>query len=460
MKEYKNDNQTGQFGNQRTVTVARATETVECRKPKGVKDYTYHKKKMFLFKQAKKGVSLQAEQADWLEDMDKEIDEQELEAHYSYMAKIQEVPTVNLGNDIEPLEQVQYDAEYNVFVNEKQHSEQPESIKNTYLVEKVSSRQELDLLFGPLYNEFLNANTSSVNKSSFSTNNSTQQDTQPTTNIHPTIEPITPTTNVTAKENNTDNQAEIQVDNAHVEDNKIYNVFSTPICEEAESSSRYVDPSNMHTFYQPNQSKHQWIKYHPLSQVHGNLSKLVQTRQQLTKDPKMSKGYAQEESIDFEESFAPVARLEAVWIFVAYAAHKSFPIYQMDIKTTFLNGPLKEEVNVVQPNGYVDPDHPKKVYRLRKALYGLKQAPRAWTLDPPIPKRYLYQSGQDSGFELTAFLDFDHTECLDTRKSTSRGIQFLCDRLVSWMSKKQDCTAMSSAEAEYVTLSASCDQVI
>ncbi|GJU58452.1 retrovirus-related pol polyprotein from transposon TNT 1-94 [Tanacetum coccineum] len=71
------------------------------------------------------------------------------------------------------------------------------------------------------------------------------------------------------------------------------------------------------------------------------------------------KGYAQEEGIDFEESFAPVARLEAVWIFVAYAVHKSFPIYQMDVKTATLNGPLKEEVYVAQPDGFVDPDHPE-----------------------------------------------------------------------------------------------------
>ncbi|GKA59961.1 retrovirus-related pol polyprotein from transposon TNT 1-94 [Tanacetum coccineum] len=91
----------------------------------------------------------------------------------------------------------------------------------------------------------------------------------------------------------------------------------------------------------------------------------------------VAKGYAQEEGIDFEQSFALVARLEAVRIFIAYAAHKSFLIYQMDVKTAFLNGPLKEEVYVAQPDGFVDPDHPDKVYRLRKALYGLKQAPRA-----------------------------------------------------------------------------------
>nr|GEV21776.1 retrovirus-related Pol polyprotein from transposon TNT 1-94 [Tanacetum cinerariifolium] len=92
----------------------------------------------------------------------------------------------------------------------------------------------------------------------------------------------------------------------------------------------------------------------------------------------VAKGYAQEEGINFEESFAPVACLEAVRIFVAYAAHKSFLIYQMDVKTAFLNGPLKEEVYVAQPDGFVDPDHPEKVYRLRKALYGLKQSPREW----------------------------------------------------------------------------------
>ncbi|GJS45091.1 retrovirus-related pol polyprotein from transposon TNT 1-94 [Tanacetum coccineum] len=90
-----------------------------------------------------------------------------------------------------------------------------------------------------------------------------------------------------------------------------------------------------------------------------------------------TKGYAQEEGIDFKESFAPIAHLEAVRIFVAYAAHKSFLIYQMDVKTAFLNGPLKEEVYVVQPDGFVDPDHLEKVYRLRKALYGLKKALRA-----------------------------------------------------------------------------------
>nr|GEX24515.1 retrovirus-related Pol polyprotein from transposon TNT 1-94 [Tanacetum cinerariifolium] len=301
-----------------------------------------------------------------------------------------------------------------------------------------------------------------------------------------------------------------------------------------------------------------------------------------------------EEGIDFEESFAPVARLEAVRIFIAYAAHKFFPIYQMDVKTAFR--PLKEEVYVAQPDVFVDPDHPEKVYHLRKSLYGLKQAPMAWydklskfltskdftkgTIDPTLftirygedillvqiyvddiifgstnpkyTKRFeklmhsrfemslmgemkfflglqihqfpcgifineakyaleiLHKHGMDKGqsigtpmamkpkldadlsgnpvdqtdyrskigslmylissrpdivqagssFDLTAFSDADHAGCIDSRKSTSGGIQFPGDKLVSWMSKKQNCTAMSSADAEYVALSASCTQVM
>ncbi|GJS39414.1 retrovirus-related pol polyprotein from transposon TNT 1-94 [Tanacetum coccineum] len=159
---YKNDNQTGQFGNQRAVNVVGARETVggpvvqqsgiqcfnckefghyakECRKPKRVKDSTYHKEKMLLCKQAEKGVQLQAEQSDWLADTDEEIDEQELEAHYSYMAKIQEVPNADSGTDSEPLEQVQYDTDDNVFANDIQHFEQSESISNTCVVETGDS---------------------------------------------------------------------------------------------------------------------------------------------------------------------------------------------------------------------------------------------------------------------------------------------------------------------------------
>ncbi|GJV45927.1 retrovirus-related pol polyprotein from transposon TNT 1-94 [Tanacetum coccineum] len=89
-------------------------------------------------------------------------------------------------------------------------------------------------------------------------------------------------------------------------------------------------------------------------------------------------GYRQEEGIDFEESFTSVARLEAINIFLAFAAHMNMVVYQMDVKTVFLNGNLREEVYVSQPDGFVDLDNPNHVYKLKKALYGLKQAPRAW----------------------------------------------------------------------------------
>ncbi|GJW49231.1 hypothetical protein Tco_0090582 [Tanacetum coccineum] len=135
---YKNDNQTEQSGNQRVVNVAGVRDT-ECMKPKRVKDSTYHKEKMLLCKQAEKGVQLQAEQSDWLADTDEEIDEQELEAHYSYMAKIQEVPNEDSGTDSEPLEQVQYDSENDVLANEIQHFEQSESISDTCVVEMDDS---------------------------------------------------------------------------------------------------------------------------------------------------------------------------------------------------------------------------------------------------------------------------------------------------------------------------------
>ncbi|GJU96235.1 retrovirus-related pol polyprotein from transposon TNT 1-94 [Tanacetum coccineum] len=275
----------------------------------------------------------------------------------------------------------------------------------------------------------------------------------------------------------------------------------------------------------------------------------------------LTKGYSQQKGIDFKESFASVARLKAVWLFIAYALHKSFPIYQMDVKTTFLNGPLKEEVYVNQPDGFVDPHHPDKVYRLKKAFYGLKQAPRAWydklsnflvskgfskgSIDPTLfitkkgedillvqiyvddiifgstnPKLYKkFEKLMHIKFEMSMMgelkfflgiqihqsphgifinhakyaqeilkkhgmtscdsvgtpmatkpLDADlsgtpvdqmkyHSmagalmylteSCVDTRKSTSGGIQFLGgDKLVSSSSKKQDCTSMSSAKAD------------
>ncbi|GJY48885.1 retrovirus-related pol polyprotein from transposon TNT 1-94 [Tanacetum coccineum] len=92
----------------------------------------------------------------------------------------------------------------------------------------------------------------------------------------------------------------------------------------------------------------------------------------------VAKGYRQEDGIDFEKSFSPVARIEAIRIFISYADHKSMTIYYMDVKTAILNGVLKEDVYFSQLEGFIDQDHPNHVFRLKKALYGLKQAPHAW----------------------------------------------------------------------------------
>nr|GEV48161.1 hypothetical protein [Tanacetum cinerariifolium] len=189
--------------------------------------------------------------------------------------------------------------------------------------------------------------------------------------------------------------------------NMFHNAPQTREFDVVESSSTYQDPSNMHQFHQQHLSIDRWTKNHLLEQVISDSSKPVMTRKRLQTDAEVfiniikvkwiwknktdakntvirnksrlvAKGYSQEEGIDFEESFAPVARLKAVRIFVAYATHKNFPIFQMDVKTVFLNGSLKEEVFLQQPDGFVDPDFPNNVYRLKKALYGLKQASRAW----------------------------------------------------------------------------------
>ncbi|GJR73072.1 retrovirus-related pol polyprotein from transposon TNT 1-94 [Tanacetum coccineum] len=134
-----------------------------------------------------------------------------------------------------------------------------------------------------------------------------------------------------------------QEDSAEFDGNTLFTPYDAPNFDESESSTLALDPSNMH-------EQHCYSK-----QISSCCEGLQAGR-----------------SIDFEESFALVARLEAVRKFVAYVAQKNFTIFPMNVKTAFLNGLLKEEVYVSQPGGFVDPDFPDHVYRLKKALYGLK----------------------------------------------------------------------------------------
>ncbi|GKC93327.1 retrovirus-related pol polyprotein from transposon TNT 1-94 [Tanacetum coccineum] len=412
---------------------------------------------------------------------------------------------------------------------------------------------------------------------------------------------------------------------------QVANKPNSPVLNEnADKLLQEDDPSNMHEFHQKPRSSDKWTKNHPIEQVIGDPIKPVTDAEvymyaltvstiepknikeamldhswiesmqdelnqfkrldlwELNKSRLVAKGYGQEEGIDFEDSFAPVVRLEAVRIFMAYAAHKNFPIYLMDVKTTFLNGLLKEEVFVRQLDGFVDPDFPNHVYHLNKALYGLKQAPKAWydklssfliehrfikgivdptlftrrhgddillvqiyvddiifgstkpvfltrfaklmkdnfemsmigemkfllrlqvhqsprgvficqsqytmdllkkhrmekcdTISTPMATvkldahlqgtqvgqtkyrsmigRLMYLTASQPDIAFATFVYADLAGCNDDCKSTSGGIQFLGDKLVSWSSKKQYCIAMSTTKAEYVSLSACCAQVI
>nr|GEV00029.1 putative late blight resistance protein homolog R1B-23 [Tanacetum cinerariifolium] len=133
----------------------------------------------------------------------------------------------------------------------------------------------------------------------------------------------------------------------------------------------------------------------------------------------------------------------------------------MDVKTAFSNVELKEEVYVSQPDGFIDPDHPTYLYHLKKALYGLKQAIRAWY---NALSRFLldkkFSKGVDIVMALTAYVDADHAGCQGTRRSMLGSAQFLGDKLVSWSSKKQKSTAISTTKAEYTTMYGCCAQIL
>ncbi|GJY81396.1 retrovirus-related pol polyprotein from transposon TNT 1-94 [Tanacetum coccineum] len=428
---------------------------------------------------------------------------------------------------------------------------------------------ELDLLFEAMHDDYIGGQPSAAPRTGPAaqapqvlqtpTATTTTADTAPTPTNSSSQATNLPNTSQDVDELETQQHVQHQpatiadnVPNAMFDENTFVNPFATPSTSAAESSSsQYVDPSNMHTnqlrsdgdmcmyaltvsTMEPKNVKEAmtdpawiesmqeellqfkrldvWVLVPPPDNIkpltlkwlfknkHDEENTVIRNKTRL-----VVRGYRQEEGIDFEESFAPVARMEAIRIFLAYAAHKSFTVFQMDVKTAFLHGTLKEDVYVCQPEGFIDADHPSHVYKLKKALYGLKQAPRAWydelstfllqnhffkgTIDPTlfirrfdddilvvqakptekhlmeVKRIFRYLRGtvntglwytKDSSFELARFSNADYARCKDTFKSTSGRAQFLGKKLVSWSSKKQDCTALSTAEAEYVSLSAGC----
>ncbi|GKA40253.1 retrovirus-related pol polyprotein from transposon TNT 1-94 [Tanacetum coccineum] len=209
------------------------------------------------------------------------------------------------------------------------HINEPSSLKLVLNVSPLadktdSSQQELDFLFSPLFEEYFTARN--------------------------------------------------QTADAKFVPYEFFNPFCTPVQEVAESSSRNVDNSNVHTFYQRYQSDYRWTKNHPVEQVHRNPSKPVQTRRQLATDPKMcmfTLTVSTAEPTNIKEAMTDHTWIEAM----------QEELHQFDKLKVWelVDKPFgkTEEVYVAQPDGFIDPDHPEKVYSLRKALYGLKQAPRA-----------------------------------------------------------------------------------
>nr|GEZ85153.1 hypothetical protein [Tanacetum cinerariifolium] len=321
----------------------------------------------------------------------------------------------------------------------------------TYAPSTITTQQptkgELDLLFEAMYDDYIGGQPSAIQRTVLaaqapqvrqtSTISTSIADTAPTPTNSSSLAKIFPITSQDVDELRTKqlhvqqqgNQAHLQsetvadnVPNAMFDGNRFVNPFANPSTSAAESSSlQYVDPSNMHTFYQPYPHEFQWTKDHPLEQnikeamidpawIESMQEELLQFKMldvwvlvpapdnisPLTfkwlfknkhdeeqtvirnKSRLVVRGYRHEEGIDFEESFALVARMEAIRIFLTYAAHKSFSVFQMDVKNAFLHSSLKEDVYVCQPKGFIDADHPSHVYKLKKTLYGLKQAPRAW----------------------------------------------------------------------------------
>ncbi|GJT51126.1 retrovirus-related pol polyprotein from transposon TNT 1-94 [Tanacetum coccineum] len=311
-------------------------------------------------------------------------------------------------------------------------SPDPQSQENvSQAAETETTSNELELLYSPMFSELLNG-TSPVVSKSFAVHaadnpdkrqqhNTTHSSTTtnvadpPPLNIQSTHQTPTQVPTVTAPENII--QAETNTENAQFDEDEFINIFSTPVQEQGETSSRHVDSSNMHTFYQHHPSAQRWTKDHPLEQVIGNPSQSIRTRRQLETYGEMCmfaltlRDYAQKEGIDLKRVYLTSCSVEGHSV-----GHCHYDDTQIIDRYTslwtskhILYGPLKDEKCII---------------------WSQNIAPRAYWYDE-ISISWLIKDFKVGG-----------------------------DKLVSWSSKKQDCTSMSSAEAEYVSLSACCAQVL
>nr|GEV30423.1 retrovirus-related Pol polyprotein from transposon TNT 1-94 [Tanacetum cinerariifolium] len=210
---------------------------------------------------------------------------------------------------------------------------------------------------------------------------------------------------------------------------------------------------------------------HPLKSVIGNLNQRTLRL--------VSQGYNQQEGINYDETYAPVAILESIRILLAYACALDFKLFRMDVKSSFLNGLINEEVYVAQPPGFIDFERPNHVYKLKKALYGLKQAPKDCLEDSKPMKTLMssdtklmkdeecesvdstkYRGMIGTDIEIVIYADSDHAGDYVDRKITSGICMFVGCFLTSWFLKKQTALAISTTEAEYVRAGKACQQAL
>nr|GEX78033.1 uncharacterized mitochondrial protein AtMg00810-like [Tanacetum cinerariifolium] len=306
----------------------------------------------------------------------------------------------------------------------------------TYAPSTIITQQptegELDLLFEAMYDDYIGGQSSAAQR--------TQQGNQAS------LQPKTVADNVP---------------NAMFDANMFVNPFATSSTSAAESSSsQYVDPSNMHTFYQPYPHEFQWTKDHPLEQVIGEPSQLVLTKNQLRSDGDMC--------------MYTLTSIYVLEILNKYGMESCDPVgTPMEIKDKIdldQNGTPVDATKYHSMIGalmYLTSSRPDIVhatclcarYQAMPTEKHLKEVKRIFCYLRGTVNTGLWYT-KDSGFELTGFSDTDYAGCKDTFKSTSGGAQFLGEKLVSWSSKKQDCTALSTAKAEYMSLSACCAQVL
>nr|GEY41162.1 retrotransposon protein, putative, Ty1-copia subclass [Tanacetum cinerariifolium] len=340
----------------------------------------------------------------------------------------------------------------------------------TYATLTITSQQpskgKLDLLFKAMYDDFIGGQPSAAQRTVLatqaqqvrqtSTTSTSIADTEPTpTNLSSQATSFPNTSQDVDELNSQQQHAQQQGIQPHLQSESVAdnvpnamfdgNTFINPF---ANTSTSAAESSSLQNNVREAMTDPAWIESMQEELLHFKRldSRLV------------VRGYRQEEGIDFEESLAPVARMEAIRIFLAYAAHKSFSVFQMDVKTRFLHGSLKEDVYVCQPEGFIDADHPSHVYKLKNALYGLKtdivhapclcaryQAKPTEKHLKEVKRIFYYLLGtintglwytKDSSFKLTGFSYADYAGCKDTFKSTFGGTQFLGEKLVSWSSKK------------------------